>query len=161
MSLFFVGASQCAVCRQTIQQGESTVSFPAFVWDQADPLLLFNDATVHSDCFVQHPLAEKADAVVEELMAKTGPGRRKCVVCQAEILDPDDCLLIPRLASDPSDPLHRFNLTHLHRTHARQWTELDGLVALLKSRQDAGSWIGDGLRPLIRDLERSQSENEP
>ncbi|RKH06288.1 hypothetical protein D7V97_22730 [Corallococcus sp. CA053C] len=109
------GSTLCSICGQVIEADAPAVGLPAFVWNEADVLLPFNDASMHRMCFEAHPLREQVEATIEELDRKTGPGRRKCAVCGSEVLDPDDYLMVPRLTADVASPAHRFNYTHLHR----------------------------------------------
>lgn len=153
MSLFISGKTRCAVCDRVMTSQDRTISFPAFCWNEADPLWRFNDATAHFDCFSAHPLAVATTAAVNELEWKSGPERRKCAVCRSEIVEPDDWLQLPRFGSDSADPLSRFNLLHLHRTHIRRWPELGELLVLLRARQQSGTWVGPAIVSLIRDLE--------
>jgi predicted nucleic acid-binding Zn ribbon protein len=153
MSLLLIGKTQCPICGQVIQERESVVSFPAFVWNEADPLAVFNDASLHKVCFLTHALREQAESAVAEMSAKVGPGRRRCVVCAREITNPDDYIFVPRLSAESSGPLGRFNFTHLHRSHARQWRDLGELLAILKSLDRSGVWKGSALQLLIQDFE--------
>lgn len=155
MSLLIHGMTRCPVCGLVIEEGQRAVSFPAFVWNEADPLAIFNDASLHQQCFQAHPLREQMETAVAELEAKVGSGRRRCVVCTQEVTDPNDYLLVPRLTSDRSDPLARFSFTHLHRSHVRQWQELGELLSRLSELHTSGIWKGDGLRFLIKELERA------
>jgi hypothetical protein len=72
-----------------------------------DPLVFFNDAGFHRECFAGHPLAAEVEARVAEFYAQTGPGHRGCAVCGEEIRDPDDYLGLDHLTGDAESPLYR------------------------------------------------------
>jgi hypothetical protein len=153
MSLLLRGKTTCPICGRVIQERDVAISFPAFVWNGADPLALFSDASFHLACVDAHPLHEQVVAAVAELEAKTGPGKRRCVVCSNEISNPDDYLFIPKLTSNPSDPLWRYNFVHLHRSHARAWKGLPDLVSGLKELLASGTWKGNALPALIAEVD--------
>lgn len=150
MGLLIEGSTPCFLCGQVIKAGVPAVGLPAFVWNDADALLPFNDASMHRTCFEAHPLRVQVEAALEELDRKTGPGRRKCAVCGREVLDPDDYLMVPRLTDDVASPAHRFNYTHLHRSHVREWGELRELERHLEQLEAAGGWKGRVLRELLQ-----------
>ncbi|RKH33235.1 hypothetical protein [Corallococcus sicarius] len=152
MGLLLQGSTPCSICGQVIEAGVPAVVLPAFVWNDADALLPFNDASMHRTCFEAHPLRVQVEAALEELNRKTGPGRRKCAVCGSEVLDPDDYLMVPRLTDDVTSPAHRFNYTHLHRSQVREWRELGDLERILEQFDTAGGWEGSVLRELLQQL---------
>ena len=153
MSLLFLGQTRCPLCGHVIETGQPACQFPAFVWNEADPLLVFSDASVHERCFDEHPLCEQVESTLAELKAKTGPGNRRCAVCAEEVEHHGDYLLVPRLTSDPASELARYNFTHLHRSHVRQWRELGELMNALRALEKSGSWKGNALRLLIAELQ--------
>lgn len=152
MSLLIQGSTLCFICGQVIEADAFAVGLPAFVWNEADVLLPFNDASMHRTCFEAHPLRAQVEATLEELDRKTGSGRRKCAVCGSEVLDPDDYLMVPRLTDDVASPAHRFNYTHLHRSHVRGWREVGDLERLLEQLEAAGGWKGRVLQELLQQL---------
>ena len=74
MSLLIHSLTECPVCGRVIEEGQDAVSFPAFAFNEADPCILFNDASVHQTCFENHPLRRQVDGAVAEMYAKDGPG---------------------------------------------------------------------------------------
>ena len=154
MSVLVQGATPCSVCGKIMGSEDAVVQLSAFVWNEADVLLPFNDASMHRMCFEAHPLRARVEAALEELSRKTGPGRRKCAVCGNEILDPDDYLMVPRLTDDAASPAYRFNYMHLHRSHVRGWRELVDLERLLEQFEAGGGWEGNVLRDLLQQLRR-------
>lgn len=152
MTLLFLGLSSCAICGNILHEHESIVGFPAFIWNEADPLWEFNDAAVHNACLEHHPLRRQVEEAVAELGRKTGPGRRKCAVCGQEVMDPNDYLMVPRLSGERSALAHRFNYIHLHRSHVRQWNELQALLDVLEDLERSGTWKGNALRRFHDDL---------
>jgi len=155
MSILICGKTECPLCGQVIYDAETAVGFPAFVYNDADPLLVFNDAAMHSSCVERDPKRQVLEIVLAEFRAKTGLGNRKCVVCRKEITDPDDYLLLPRLVDDKSDSLHQYNYTHLHKTHVRDWNDFEQVVALLRDLAGC-KWKGPFLNLLITQLEEAR-----
>lgn len=134
MSLLLRGRTVCPLCDNVIGETDEAVLFPAFSWSDQDPLLLFNDAVFHASCFDADPRAGEASHVIAELLANTGPGHRACIVCANQVTDPDDYLLLPRFTDDVSEPLHRFNYTHLHKSHIARWKDRLAALTAIETR---------------------------
>ncbi len=78
MSILIFGKSRCPLCRKIIRTDEIAVSLPAFVWNEADPLLIFNDVSIHRQCYETHPMKSMVDKVLSDMEANIGPGKRQC-----------------------------------------------------------------------------------
>jgi hypothetical protein len=152
MSILFFGLTRCAICKEPLHEHEAVIGLPAFVYNEADVLWRFSDASLHQACLERHPLRHQVEEAVAELERRTGPGRRKCVVCRQEVMDPDDYLMVPRLTGERPMPAYRFNYTHLHRSHVKQWSELQALLDVLEDLERSGTWKGDALRRFREDL---------
>jgi hypothetical protein len=131
MSTLIWGTTECPLCETVIHENQESIQLPAFTWDRQDPLLIFNDSALHKSCFSQSPQCKEVEQVLDDLNSMTGPGNRKCAVCQNEITDPDDYLLIPRMVSDGMHSLFKFRYTHLHKSHVRLWGPLAEVLSLL------------------------------
>lgn len=130
--------------------------FPPFVSNQADPLFVFHDAAVHADCFRKHPLAEAAQARYEELRERTNPKNRPCFICGAQITNPDDYLAFGHLVDDPKHPLHAFNYAQFHRSCLGNWSGLADVLRDLEALDRSGTWKGDALKRLIKEIRLAQ-----
>ncbi|HAW10109.1 MAG TPA: hypothetical protein DCX12_03355, partial [Chloroflexi bacterium] len=53
--------------------------------------------------------------------------------------------------------LYRYNYTHLHRSHVKDWGDLVEVIGLLEELAKGGQWGGDALDRLIADLRRAAS----
>ncbi len=134
---------------------QGLVSFPAFVGNEADPLLKFSDATFHEECFRRDPSARVVEDRVREARASCEPSRRRCRVCDQPITKPDEYFGLGHLTSDQSHALHAFNYAHLHRVCLGRWKDL-ALVRTFAAKQLAlGAWKGDGMRRLLRELDEA------
>lgn len=80
MTIVILGKSRCTLCENSLEEKQDIVSFPAFVSNQRDPVWFFNDAAFHRECFVRHPLAQKAQTRLEELQMHLGPGHRSVLL---------------------------------------------------------------------------------
>lgn len=152
MAIVIEGKTPCLLCWRVIEAGQEIVGFPAFVTNELDPLLLFNDAAFHEECFIKHPLAEKVLKRVEELRRRTGPGNRFCVVCGKEITNPDDYFTMGYLVDDPHHPLYHYNYTQAHHSHLPKWAELPYVYELIEDLKQSGTWRGETLDKLSDEL---------
>lgn len=152
MALLFLGKTVCQLCKQVIMEGDLTISFPAFIVNEADPCYLFSDGAFHSKCVQNNNIGKQAIQRFDEWRAKVGPGKRKCGVCQLEITDPDNYLLIEGLSGDITSPLHAFNYTHLHKSCIPKWVLRDNFVAAAKNSLDSGQWKGHHIPYLLSQL---------
>ena len=145
MALILVGKTKCPLCGNILEDKQETVSFSPFVSNELDPLWPFSDAALHSACFDHHPLWSEAIARHEEMRKKTAPGNRACVVCKAEIEDPDDYFGLGYFVSNPRDPLYHYNYTEAHESCLPNWSEVSHLYRLLRELKQSGQWKGSSL----------------
>ena len=153
MALLFFGKTICPLCEQVIVQGDSTISFPAFITNEADPCFVFSDRAFHTKCVRNNDLGEIAVQRFSEWQSKIGPGKRKCTVCQLEVTQPDNYLVIEELSNDVSSPLHIFNYTHLHKTCIPKWELRDNFIEAAKNVIESKQWKGGYLSHLIHEIE--------
>ena len=142
MALLIQNKTVCNLCGEVIAEGEDALTFPAFILNENDPLYYFSDASFHSACVHKKPIGEKALFWANEWLNKTGPGKRKCCVCEEEVTDPDNYFLIEHLTDDKNHPVYRFNYTHLHRSCIKFWKNRDKLSNLIAEMQASGKWAG-------------------
>jgi hypothetical protein len=121
--------------------------------NEADPCFLFSDGAFHQACVRQHPQGHEALRRLQQWSLNVGPGKRRCAVCQKEVTDPGDYLLIEHLSSRPSDPLAAFNYTHLHQSCLPKWSNRLQLIELIRQEMNAGTWKGPYLSQLRQALE--------
>jgi hypothetical protein len=157
MTILLLGETSCAICGNVIDRGDEAVLFSHFVLNDRDPLRALSDAACHAACVGADPRGAAMLAAAEAHATNTGPGKRACAACGGEILEPDDYLLIGYLGDTSADPLGRFNYTHLHMSHIRDWKQADEFLALAKAALDAGRWQGDALAKLVRDIAAGRS----
>jgi hypothetical protein len=112
VALILEGKTTCPICGKVLKTGEEIMGFPAFVSNQADPLLLFNDAGFHKDCVLAHALWPTLNWRMREYDEKTGPGHRKGLVCGEEITHPDEYFGLGHLTDNPAHALFQFNYAH-------------------------------------------------
>jgi hypothetical protein len=67
----YVGSIKCPFCGREVSKEQRSVHLPQFVWNQADPLFPFGDATVHEECLKNDPLAPKVRVRYREFEEKT------------------------------------------------------------------------------------------
>lgn len=152
MALILVGKTKCPLCDNILEDGQEIVSFSSFVSNELDPLWLFSDAAFHSDCFDHHPLSTEAIARHEEMRKKTAPGNRTCVVCKAEIKEPDDYFGLGYLVSNPGNPLYPYNYTHAHISCLPKWSEVSHVYRLLQDLKESSQWKGNSLDEILLGL---------
>ena len=152
MAITILGETRCVICGELIDEKRPFRSFPAFVVNENDPIYLFSDGVCHDDCFANHYLKKVVMERLEEWEVNTGPGNRKCAVYNEEIMDPDDYLMIDHLTSDESNPVFRYNYTHLRKSHLGDWRELEKCIEDIKKFKESTNWGGGYLEGLIESL---------
>ena len=138
----FVPGMICPFCRKAISRSDDIIMFPPFVPNRRDPLYLFNDAVLHRACCEDHPLSKKATVCAEEARSHSRPGNRRCIVCNGDILDPDDYFSVGFLTDDSSSPAFAFNNLQLHRSHFLQWDRAAEFRQAVQQRQESEVWEG-------------------
>jgi len=165
MAVLLRNKTICPMCGRLIEEGEDTSLFPHFILNENDPLYEFSDSACHTACLASHPLGQALALASEANAEHTGPGKRRCAVCGAEILDPDDYLLIGYLGDPTRNGIAEFNFTHLHKSHLAQWRDADRFLGLAKEMLASGRWKGPALLMLVQKIEaaigHSESEHEP
>ncbi len=157
MALLLRGITDCPLCGNVIEDADEAVLFPPFVLNEIDPLYPLSDTACHRSCLSACPLGPPMLAAVDVLLAGTGPGKRLCAVCGVEARDPDDYLWIGYLGDVSTEPLGRFNYTHLHASHISDWELRDEFLALAKATIDRGRWRGKTLSKLVEAVEAGQA----
>jgi hypothetical protein len=152
MAIVIRGETKCQFCGKVIVEGQEAVSFPNFVANQMDPLSVFSDGAFHAECFHSHPLAQKAQGRYEEVLVRNGPGNRVCVVCEKEIIDPDEYFTFGHLIEDESGPVYRYNYVQAHSSCLPKWRELAYATTLIQDLKDSGTWQGKALGILLAEL---------
>jgi hypothetical protein len=157
MAISLAGKTSCAICGSAIERGDEAVLFPQVILNEKDPLHALSDASCHAACASADPRGQAMLAAADAHSTNTGPGKRACAACGGEIVDPDDYLLIAWLADPSTDPLGRFNYTHLHASHIRDWKQAEEFLVLAKAAVEEGRWQGDALPKLVREIEAGRS----
>jgi hypothetical protein len=129
--------------------------FSPFVVNQADALYVFNDAAVHAACFNKHPLAAQARSRHEEFRRQSQ--NRQCSVCAKQITNPDEWIGLGHLVDNPDHPLHRFNYAQFHRSCLGRWSVLPEVIRNLEALEQSGTWKGDVLKWLVKELRKAQN----
>jgi hypothetical protein len=157
MAILLAGKTSCAICGNVIERGDEAVLFPHVVLNEKDPLHALSDASCHAACVTADARGQAMLAAADAYAKNTGPGKRACAACGGEIVDPDDYILIAWLADPSADPLGKFNYTHLHTSHLRDWKEVNAFLALAKAAIEGGRWQGDALPKLVGDIEAGRT----
>lgn len=153
MALLIYGKTVCSLCGRVIEQNEPTCSFPPFVVNESDPCFVFSDGAFHEACVHKHKHGADALRRIDEWASRVGPGKRKCVVCRLEVVDPDDYLLFEHLSEREGDPLRAFNYTHLHKSCLPRWEIRPRFVELASAALASGFWEGPYLARLLSELD--------
>jgi len=159
MAIIILGSSTCCICNEILHEDSEIEGFPPFALNENDPLIIFNDAACHKECLVGHQLENELEARIAKLYKNIGPGNRNCAVCEKEVEDHNDYLLIPHLIDDSSNPLHKFNYTHLHRSHINSWIDRDYVLHHLQLLIDSAEWKGDFLTLLVDELKEQMDRD--
>ena len=71
-------------------------------------------------------------------------------------MNPDDYFGLGFLTDAANDPLSGFNYVHLHRSHIKDWPDLDRAVRLIEELDQSGRWEGSGLKWALGVLKQEQ-----
>lgn len=158
MAILLRGKARCPICGKVIGEHEGAILFPHFVLNEFDPLHPLSDSACHSACVEREPVGKLMLAAFEQYLANTGPGRRRCIVCNEEVTDPDDYFLIGYLGDPAKDPLGTFNYTHLHKSHISLWEAAAEFLAISKATLAERKWQGPTLQELVQEIEDTMHE---
>ena len=153
MAILLRGKTTCPICGSVIDEGDEATLFPHLILNELDPLYALSDGACHSACVNNDAVGRAMLAAAEEYYKWAGPGKRACVVCGNQVLDQDDYLLIGYLGDPATEPLAKFNYTHLHKSHVRDWNQADEFLAIARAALAAGRWRGEALPAIIRTIE--------
>lgn len=142
----FIPGMRCAISGLTIGAASEAVAFPVFVANEADPLYIFSDAVLHVEIFRTHPLAEAAQSRLDEARLRTEPSGRRCFICEQQTTDRDNYIGLGHLVEARSNPLHRLNYAHFHRSCLATWHGLPDLITEFEKLDKSGAWGGEGLK---------------
>lgn len=160
MAIILLGQTPCAICGSVLTEENAVVSFPAFVFNEADPLRGFNDAGVHAVCFEKHPLKVDVSERVSEFLERNKPEARVCVVCDRLVEDYREHFAIPHLTDDSAQTIKIFNYNHFHRRCMPYWANLQKFQMLLVDFKRVGDWKGDLLERLASELAELSQQGE-
>lgn len=157
MSLF-VSGMPCRICGKPISNEDQKIQFSPFITNEADPLFFFNDGTFHRTCFDNHSLASKVLMIRELAKPNASVANRISFISGKQLSDPNNCLSLGYLTTDPNDPLSEFNFAHFSKLELVSWDRLNELICMLSDARDQGRLRGRGINWLIEQL-RSQRRN--
>jgi hypothetical protein len=152
MAIIIREKTLCSLCGKVLHHEQKVVSFPPFVHNERDPLLLFHDAAFHEDCFSKHHFADRVLRRVTEMQQRIGPGNRACVVCSNQVKDPDDYFALGHLTDDEKHALFKYNYLQAHRSCLAKWPELPFLCRELERLNKSDTWGGKVLERLVTEL---------
>jgi hypothetical protein len=161
MAILLRGTTTCPICGRVIEAEDDAVTFPHFILNEKDPLFALSDAACHAACLKANPLGVAMLAAADGYYKNTGPGKRVCVVCGEQVLNPNDYLLIGYLGDPSVVPLGKFNYTHLHKSHIGDWKQVDEFLTLAKAALASGQWRGNALAEIIREIEAGMGVGVP
>ncbi len=161
MAILLVGKTNCPICGKVIEKMEEVIGFPHIIVNEKDPLYALSDSSCHVACVNADPLGREMLAAADEYFESAGPGKRACVVCGNQVLNPDDYFLILHLGNPPTSQLAKFNYTHLHRSHIHDWKQADEFLVLARTAVDAGQWGGNVLARIISEIEELRRKAQP
>lgn len=158
MALMIRGKTTCGICGHIIELNDAAVMFPPLTCNELDPLMGFSDKAFHQRCFEEHPLKSKVIVRLFEIMTNSRPGHRKCINCGFEIIDPDDYLNLGHFSDDPTNPLHRFNFTQLHKSCIHNWTDAKSFLKLFQDSCATERWVSESMKYLLSLFDNDENE---
>jgi hypothetical protein len=140
MALLFLGQTECPICGDIIEDRENAYLFPPFISNTKDKMYEFNDAAFHISCLRQHPLGNLAIAFSDELIFKTRPQNRICIVGGNEIKSFDDYIFISLLTSNEREDLYKFNFITLDRNNLKIWSDRIEFIDVATKFKQENKW---------------------
>jgi len=138
MAIVLLGKSICPICKNILNEGEDVTGFPHFIANTKDPLYIFTDSGVHTNCFLQQPHALRAmkyaDRQHEVFMQK------KCTVTGEQITHHREYLALPLLTSDEAEPLFKYNFLTFKIRNIPHWEEREDFVKTAERFIADGKW---------------------
>lgn len=153
MAILILGKTPCKICGNLITDKTKSVSLPAFVFNECDDLIFFNDASFHENCFHSHHLSKGVEKRVKELMQEVLPENRICSVCQKQINNPDDYLFLGHLLGNSKDELAQFNYMKFHLSCLPKWTYAGNFRKQLENAMRDNRVKGIYYENILRQLE--------
>ena len=135
----FISGTKCKTCGKTIDNVTDAVLFPAFIINEVDPLIVFNDSAMHRVCFSKHPDNSRVTELLRQLECKINSQNRVCDLCHNRIMDPDDYLLHACLSSR-RDELSEYNCKQYHKSCFVGSILQKRIKALINKLKDDGLW---------------------
>lgn len=151
----FINGMKCPLCGEPMFADQSVRMFKPFVSNPDDPLVVFNDATVHETCFLNDKRAVAAERRYKAFLDANAPASRVCRASGKLITDPDDYFALGFLTDDPSEPLHEFNWAHFSKDALGRWRERESLLALLDTARSNPKMHRAGIEWLIAEIQRT------
>jgi hypothetical protein len=150
----FVEGMKCAVCNKPVFADNTFIMFSNIIPNKLDPLWIFNDAIVHSECFTKHKLYQSMQERIEEHDRMNTVKNRVCNICNNVITDPDNYISIGHLTEDKTHPLYKFNYSRYHVTCLKEWANIEYFRNSLIELQNSGQWSGESLSLIIQKINR-------
>lgn len=147
MALYFPN-SKCSICGETIGEKDSRISFPPFVSNQLDPLIIFNDSNFHKECFNNHHLSSKAIERLE-VIKRASKGGHVCDYCKKNITDYNEYFSLSFITDIKENNLFKYNNLQLHKSCIKKHNEIENILELLEELNASGEWAGNGISSVI------------
>lgn len=142
MALIFIGKSECAICKQILDEDREFTGFPALINNMNDALYIFSDAGVHTACLEAHPSKDNLLSVLKQYDENIPSPRSRCIVDGELIKTPRKTFTTGLITSDVHEPLFAFNFITLNKDNLSRWDDRDQLITLLQQYDAAGKWDG-------------------
>lgn len=154
MAILILGATNCIICGKVISIEDDYVSFKPFISNAKDPLLFFNDAAMHQECYCRHPLYSQAEERYRQFLSQTSRGH-VCNICNEYIVSPDDHVALGHLTDDNNKALFALNYAEFHLSCFSTWKDRDNVISNLNSLSESEQWEGNALKRVIAVITRA------
>lgn len=160
MSIMIFG-TPCSLCGNPMLKGQKIKMLPPFIANEADPLWRFSDGSFHEECLLLDPLGGEIDRRVAEVVERTNPSKRQCLICGQVIDDPDDYFSLGHLTGNSESPIYKFNFGRFHLSHLHLWSELSSVCAFAEEQIKSGAWRGRGMEFIVEVLKSAKKRRAP
>ena len=157
MAIVILGSSKCAICKRILNEADVIRSFPHFMPNLNDELSFISDTAVHTSCFVNHPLKDK----IESLVNRYDTALKELKKYSFEEYNTGNVINFPAFTSDASDPLHQFNFAIINLNDSSETNFLSSFILEANRFLQLGKWEQEtgknSLEYLIERLGRKKS----
>jgi hypothetical protein len=148
---------KCKICGKDVSIDLGIVFAGVYEYNDNQPLSMFNDSIVHSDCLKSHSLKDKLYLrinILDELSKKNVTDYITGGNLEIEnIGHPDNLIRFIYFTDDESDFLYKYNCVFINKQNLNDWKELPEVIRSLNELNNSSQWGGNAIQSLLNQLQ--------